>query len=142
MVHHITALNTVIRVYLVFLVQIVLVLKLRQLCEIYPIYQTPTLSFNTQEIVLTTWGYIGPHGMQDLGLILTILIILLAILQDYCFLHYQMCDWASDYIVLYVTNDCNSITLHVGRYNKRVFFFLNHNRLVRQVVWRPLTIVK
>lgn len=27
------------------------------------------------------------------------------------------------YIVLYVTNDCNSITLHVGRYNTRVFFF-------------------
>ena len=47
------------------------------------------------------------------------------------------------YIVLYVANDGNGITLDVGRYNKRFFFFfLDHNRLVRQVVWRPLTIVK
>ena len=48
------------------------------------------------------------------------------------------------YIVLYVANDCNGITLDVDRYNKRFlfFFFLDHNRLVRQVVWRPLTIVK
>ena len=46
------------------------------------------------------------------------------------------------YIVLYVASDCNGITLDVDRYNKRIFFFLDHNRLVRQMVWRPLTIVK
>ena len=35
------------------------------------------------------------------------------------------------YIVLYMINDCNSVTLDTGRYHKSEFF-LDHNRL-RQV---------
>ena len=42
--------------------------------------------------------------MEILGLILTYefnntasyVICILPVLQDFCFLHYQMCDWASD----------------------------------------------
>lgn len=48
------------------------------------------------------------------------------------------------YIVLYELNDYNSVTLVVGRGNRReffFFFFLDHNRLVKQVVQRLWTTV-
>ena len=65
-----------------------------------------------------------------------------------------MCVWAANknndglgdlkqlikYIGLHQISDCSSVTLDMGRYNKRDIF-LNHTRLVRQVVQRLLATV-
>ena len=40
--------------------------------------------------------------------------------------------------ILYEINDCNSVTLNKERCNKREFFFLDHNRQVKQVVQKLL----
>ena len=53
----------------------------------------------------TTWGDTGPHEMEVLSLntydlinVTSCITCILPILQDYCFLHYQMCDWVLDKI--------------------------------------------
>lgn len=52
-----------------------------------------------------------------------------------------MYDWASDKIYsLYEINSYNSVILDMESYNKKEFF-LDNNRLVRQVIQSPLAAI-
>ena len=81
--------------------------------------------------------------MEILGFLLITLIILLAMLFVLYLFYKIVVSCITKCVIeplmkifLYDINDYNSITLDMGRYNKREFF-PGHKRLVRQVIQSP-----